>query len=383
MWCGLHRCRVVVCRAGRRCPFLVGCPLVVGVCTVLVVCLASRACAPLCAMLCSVGVFARAKQMLVCHVAPLVERCYTCLWLLSALCWLVVNSGELLPEFFSVGSGGSELFEFIAYLTGLNSNPSGSSNPWVAPQPSGSLAGVREVGIVVCGAGRRCLCLVGCPLVVGVCTVLVVCLASHACSLLCVVLCSVDIFARAKQMLVCRGALLVKRCYTCLWLLSALCWLVVNSGELLPEFFSVCSGGSEVLPRITPLLILAEVLPRSESRVAFLQVLKLFEFIAYLTRLNYNPSGSSDPWVAVRPSGSLAGVREVGSLHLESLLASASVSKASISPEVEECYRLLNKWSYSDLQEGDVRYRFLNNRRPTLTPGKSKCDTHSDSREVE
>ncbi|MQM18289.1 hypothetical protein Taro_051277, partial [Colocasia esculenta] len=55
-----------------------------------------------------VGVFARGKQMLVCRVAPLVECCYTCLWLLSALCWLVVNSCKLLPEFFSVGSGGSE-----------------------------------------------------------------------------------------------------------------------------------------------------------------------------------------------------------------------------------------------------------------------------------
>ncbi|MQM22210.1 hypothetical protein Taro_055259, partial [Colocasia esculenta] len=55
-----------------------------------------------------VGVFARSKKMLVCRVAPLVEHCYTCLWLLSALCWLVVNSGELLSELFSVGSGGSE-----------------------------------------------------------------------------------------------------------------------------------------------------------------------------------------------------------------------------------------------------------------------------------
>ncbi|MQM09333.1 hypothetical protein Taro_042202 [Colocasia esculenta] len=44
-----------------------------------------------------------------------------------------------------------------------------------------------------------------------------------------------------------------------------------------------------------------------ELRVAFLQVLRLFEFIAYLTGLNSNPSGSSDPWVAARPSGSLAG----------------------------------------------------------------------------
>ncbi|MQM23661.1 hypothetical protein Taro_056728 [Colocasia esculenta] len=60
-----------------------------------------------------------------------------------------------------------------------------------------------------------------------------------------------------------------------------------------------------------------ERLCRSESRVAFLQVLGLFEFIAYLTRLNSNPSGSSDLWVAVRPSGSLAGVREVGSLQTD------------------------------------------------------------------
>ncbi|MQM16188.1 hypothetical protein Taro_049141, partial [Colocasia esculenta] len=37
------------------------------------------------------------------------------------------------------------LFEFIAYLTGLNSNPSGSSDLWVAAQPSASLTGVWEV----------------------------------------------------------------------------------------------------------------------------------------------------------------------------------------------------------------------------------------------
>ncbi|MQM20911.1 hypothetical protein Taro_053941 [Colocasia esculenta] len=48
--------------------------------------------------------------MFVCRVAPLVERCDTCLWLLPALCWLVVNSGEVLPEFLSVGSGGGEVF---------------------------------------------------------------------------------------------------------------------------------------------------------------------------------------------------------------------------------------------------------------------------------
>ncbi|MQL83704.1 hypothetical protein Taro_016199 [Colocasia esculenta] len=61
---------------------------------------------PTCGVAFTVGVFARAKQMLVCHVAPLVEHYDTCLWLLSALGWLVVNSGEVLLEFFSVGSGG-------------------------------------------------------------------------------------------------------------------------------------------------------------------------------------------------------------------------------------------------------------------------------------
>ncbi|MQM17401.1 hypothetical protein Taro_050371 [Colocasia esculenta] len=40
-----------------------------------------------------------------------------------------------------------------------------------------------------------------------------------------------------------------------------------------------------------------------EFRVAFLQVLGLFEFIAYLTGLNSKPSESSDTWVATRPSG--------------------------------------------------------------------------------
>ncbi|MQM18953.1 hypothetical protein Taro_051953 [Colocasia esculenta] len=44
----------------------------------------------------------------VCRVASPVEHCDTCLWLLSAWRWLVVSSGEVLPEFFSIGSGGSE-----------------------------------------------------------------------------------------------------------------------------------------------------------------------------------------------------------------------------------------------------------------------------------
>ncbi|MQM07902.1 hypothetical protein Taro_040749, partial [Colocasia esculenta] len=46
------------------------------------------------------------SRCFVCSVAPLVEHCDTFLWLLSALCWLVVNSGEVLPEFFSVGYDG-------------------------------------------------------------------------------------------------------------------------------------------------------------------------------------------------------------------------------------------------------------------------------------
>ncbi|MQM15635.1 hypothetical protein Taro_048582, partial [Colocasia esculenta] len=102
---------------------LVGCPLLVGVCP----CWMSPCCWGVCCWLCvwpCVPVrrwalcsaqstsFARAKKMLVCRVAPLVERCDTCLWLLPALCWLVANFGELLPEFFSVGSGG-ELFVVV------------------------------------------------------------------------------------------------------------------------------------------------------------------------------------------------------------------------------------------------------------------------------
>ncbi|MQM13523.1 hypothetical protein Taro_046448 [Colocasia esculenta] len=48
---------------------------------------------------------AELSRCLACCVAPLVERCNTYLWLLSAWCWLVVSSSEVLLEFFSVGSG--------------------------------------------------------------------------------------------------------------------------------------------------------------------------------------------------------------------------------------------------------------------------------------
>ncbi|MQL99422.1 hypothetical protein Taro_032146, partial [Colocasia esculenta] len=119
VWCGLHQCMAIACGSGRRCPCLIGSPpycwgvalldvpLLLGVCVVLAVCLALCACAPLYVVLCSVDVFARAKQMLVCRVAPAVKRCDTCLWLLLGLCWLVVNAGEVLPWFFSVGSSGA------------------------------------------------------------------------------------------------------------------------------------------------------------------------------------------------------------------------------------------------------------------------------------
>ncbi|MQL92358.1 hypothetical protein Taro_024989 [Colocasia esculenta] len=93
------------------------------------------------------------------------------------------------------------LFEFIAYLTGLNSNPSGSSDPWVAARPSGVPGrglGGRVVTVVSELRGPTRFVMVG-------------------------------VFARAKQMLVCCVAPLAECCGTWLRLLSALCWLVVNS----------------------------------------------------------------------------------------------------------------------------------------------------------
>ncbi|MQL97592.1 hypothetical protein Taro_030287, partial [Colocasia esculenta] len=79
----------------------------------------------------------------------------------------------------------------------------------------------------------------------------------------------------------CHVASLVKRCDSCLWLLSAWCWLVVSSGEtevhhlvalcsseVSPEPFAVVLNGAlvvlvEVLPRIALLSLLVEVLLRS------------------------------------------------------------------------------------------------------------------------
>ncbi|MQM11519.1 hypothetical protein Taro_044426, partial [Colocasia esculenta] len=55
-----------------------------------------------------------------CRVAPLVERYDTCMWLLSAWCWLVVSFGEVLLEFFSVGSDGTEVPRLVALYSGEN-----------------------------------------------------------------------------------------------------------------------------------------------------------------------------------------------------------------------------------------------------------------------
>ncbi|MQL67871.1 hypothetical protein Taro_000139, partial [Colocasia esculenta] len=90
---------------------LAGSPLVVWSCVSLLdVC---WPCVPVrCCALCSTQSTSLLKlsRCFVYHVALLVEHCDTCLWLLPALCWLFVNSGELFLEFFSVGSGGGEVF---------------------------------------------------------------------------------------------------------------------------------------------------------------------------------------------------------------------------------------------------------------------------------
>ncbi|MQM03181.1 hypothetical protein Taro_035955, partial [Colocasia esculenta] len=80
-----------------------------------------------------------------------------------------------------------------------------------------------------------------------------------------------------------------------------LLWLEFVAGRLWWRFVALCVASSVSCE--------CEHLYR-ELRVAFLQVLELFEFIAYLTGLNSNPSGSSDPWVAAQPSASLAGVQK-------------------------------------------------------------------------
>ncbi|MQM19702.1 hypothetical protein Taro_052712 [Colocasia esculenta] len=174
----------------------------------------------------------------------------------------------------------NSLFEFIANLTGLNSNPFGSSDPWVAARPSETLAGgpggrilqwYQSSGVASFPAGFKCELQETVSAIAGCTCYERGCWFAHAAVEFVVSLhihvgvsrrlreptCGVAFtgaglwsaepvevgdFARAKQMLVCCVAPLVEHCYTCLWLLSALCWLVVNSGELLLEFFFVGSG---------------------------------------------------------------------------------------------------------------------------------------------
>ncbi|MQM23507.1 hypothetical protein Taro_056572, partial [Colocasia esculenta] len=243
------------------------------------------------------------------YFVALCRRCFPLYYFVQQFCFRFVGVPAPL-------AGKELLFEFITYLTGLNSNPSGSSDPWVAAQPSGSLAGVREVGslagvrevglreptygVAFTGAGLwsaelvegvlallavplllGCV-LVGCPLLVGVCPCWMSPCCWGVCCWLCVwpcvpvrrwVLCSTQLTSllELSRCFVCHVARLVERCDTCLWLLSALCWLVANSGEVLPKFFSVGSGGGEVFSRtVLCLFLVVAALPSGLRCIAWL-----------------------------------------------------------------------------------------------------------------
>ncbi|MQL97030.1 hypothetical protein Taro_029715, partial [Colocasia esculenta] len=87
------------------------------------------------------------------RVALLVDRCNTCLWLLSAWCWLVVSSGEVLPESFFVGSGGKPFVVVLVRVSpktvhGLRSFP---GSPFVVSGGGSS----QECSVFV--SGHRCV----------------------------------------------------------------------------------------------------------------------------------------------------------------------------------------------------------------------------------
>ncbi|MQM13434.1 hypothetical protein Taro_046359 [Colocasia esculenta] len=104
---GHHRCRVVVCGIGRSVLTLLVVPYCWDVCCVGCVCgLLSVSCCALCSAWSALLLGLR--RCSVCRIASLVEHCDTYLWLLSAWCWLVVSSSEVLPESFSIGFGGCE-----------------------------------------------------------------------------------------------------------------------------------------------------------------------------------------------------------------------------------------------------------------------------------
>ncbi|MQL99720.1 hypothetical protein Taro_032446 [Colocasia esculenta] len=129
-----------------------------------------------------------------------------------------------------------------------------SSDLWVVAQPSGSLAGVREVASFQAGSGcelqKSVAAIAGCAYYERGCW-----FARAAVEFVVGLRVRVGVSRRLREP-TCGVAFtgaglwsaepLVERCDTYLWLLSALCWLVVNSGEVLPEFFSVGSSGSEV-----------------------------------------------------------------------------------------------------------------------------------------
>ncbi|MQL73401.1 hypothetical protein Taro_005761 [Colocasia esculenta] len=203
----------------------------------------------------------------VCCRTVLVAACSSCI-ASSVSCEHECLYRELRVAFLQV----LELFEFVAYLTGLNSNPSGSSNPWVAARPSGSLAvgpGGRVVIVVASSlVGSECELQEGVAAVVGCACCERGCPICSCSGWFCLGLrvsvcvlrtlreptCGVAFTGAGLQSakpvegvlalcFVCCVAPLVERCDTCLWLLSALCWLVVNSGEVLLKFFFVGSGG--------------------------------------------------------------------------------------------------------------------------------------------
>ncbi|MQM12720.1 hypothetical protein Taro_045638 [Colocasia esculenta] len=105
VWCGLHQCRVVVCRTGRSVLALLAVPYGWGVCCVGLVCgLLSVRCFTLFSAWSAL--LLELSRCSMCRVASLVERCDTCLWLFVGLvlagCELVRDELSLLPVGLSV-----------------------------------------------------------------------------------------------------------------------------------------------------------------------------------------------------------------------------------------------------------------------------------------
>ncbi|MQM11546.1 hypothetical protein Taro_044451 [Colocasia esculenta] len=149
--------------------------------------------------------------------------------------------------------------------------PRPCGDPWVATQPSRPLAGVREVGSLQCTATLQVSCArcnVGCSCCCVTCVASVVAqrvravVAQLAVDSLAMVFTVWRTVAGKSRCSLCHVASLVERCDTCLWLLSAWCWLAVSSSEVLPEFFSVGSGGKPFVVVLNgALVVLVEVLP--------------------------------------------------------------------------------------------------------------------------